>query len=231
MTNDPHNLTPARRRAPSVAIAFRTLVRTLRHGYDNLFTLLLVSVFWYAAALFILPIGVATAGLHRVVQPMTEERSANWRNFYSRFRADLRWSSLLTLVFILGFILIQINISFYGAAESSILQFISILFGTFLIVWLGMALFVFPLALRQEEQQVRTTLRNAVIMVFANAPGVLISLILLLLLVVALVLIPPLFAIVPGVVALWSAENTRMLLVESGYIPKDEIADRERVKK
>ncbi|HEY0602237.1 MAG TPA: hypothetical protein VGD58_04955 [Herpetosiphonaceae bacterium] len=230
MTNNPHNLTPVRR-APSVAIAFRTLVRTLRHGYDNLFTLLLISVFWYAAAILVLPIGVATAGLHRVVQPMTEERSADWRNFYRYMRADLRWGSLLALIMILGFILIQINIRFYGAAESSVLQFIAILFGTFLIVWSGMALFVFPLALRQEEQQVRTTLRNAVIMVFANAPGVLISLILLIILVVVLVLVPPLFAIVPGVVALWGAENARMLLVGSGYIQKDEIADRERVKK
>lgn len=230
MTNNPHNLTPVRR-APSVAIAFRTLVRTLRHGYDNLFTLLLISVFWYAAAIFILPIGVATAGLHRVVKPMTEERSADWRHFYRHMRPDLRWSSLLALIIILGFILIQINIRFYGAAESSVLQFISILFGTFLIIWSGMALFVFPLALRQEQQQVRTTLRNAVIMVLANAPGVLISLILLIILVVVLVLVPPLFAIVPGVVALWGAENARMLLVGSGYIAKDEIADRERVKK
>lgn len=212
-------------------IAFRTLVRTLRHGYDNLFTLLLVSVFWYAAAILILPIGVATAGLHRVVQPMTEERSADWRNFYRHVRADLRWSSLLALIMILGFVLIQINIRFYGASESSVLQFLSILFGTFLIIWSGMALFAFPLALRQEEQQVRTTLRNAVIMVLSNAPGVLISLILLVILAIVLVLVPPLFAIVPGVIALWGAENTRMLLVGSGYIPKDEIADRERVKK
>jgi uncharacterized membrane protein YesL len=231
MTSDRPDRSPVRRRAPSVAIAFQTLVRTLRHGYDNLGTLLITSLLWYAAAALILPLGVATAALHRVVQPMTEERSASWRTFFSRPRADLRWSSLLTLVLVLGFILIQINISFYGAADASIFQIIAIFFGTFLIIWSGLALFAFPLAVRQDDQRLRTTLRNAMIMVLANAPGVLISLILLLIVTIVLLLIPPLFAILPGVIALWSAENTRLLLVASGYIAPDESADRERVKR
>ncbi|HEX6287822.1 MAG TPA: DUF624 domain-containing protein [Herpetosiphonaceae bacterium] len=228
MTSDRPDRSPARRRAPSVAIAFRTLMRTLRHGYENLGTLLLVSLLWYAAAILILPIGVGTAALHRVVQPMTEERSADWRSFFSHLRADLRWSSLLTIILALGFFIIRLNIGFYGASDSAVFQVIAVFFGTLLIIWLGIALFAFPLALRQQEQHLRTTLRNALIMVFANAPGVLISLVLLLLLVVVLVFIPPLFAIVPGVIALWSAENTRLLLVASGYVPRDEIADREK---
>ncbi len=69
------------RRAPSVVIAFRTFGRTLRHGYDNLGTLLVVSVCWYLGALLIQPLGAVTAGLHRVVLPMTEEpepASATW---------------------------------------------------------------------------------------------------------------------------------------------------------
>jgi uncharacterized membrane protein YesL len=208
MTNDRPDLTPARRRAPSIAIAFRTLARTLRHGYDNLFTLLIVSVLWYTVALLILPLGVATAGMHRVVQPMTEERSANWRVFYGHLRSDLRWSSLLALIVVLGFLLIQINIAFYGASSSAIFQFFAILFGTFLIIWSGMALFAFPLALRQQEQSV-----------------------LLSVLLVIFMLLPPLFMLIPGIVALWGAENARMLLVESGYLAKDEFADRERAKK
>jgi uncharacterized membrane protein YesL len=229
MANRPDR-SPAPRRAPSIKIAFQTLVRTLRHGYDNLGTLLITSMLWYAGAILILPLGVVTAALHRVVKPMTEERSANWRDFFSHLRGDLRWSSLLMLVLALGFLLTQINISFYGVAESRVFQVIAIFFGTLLIIWLGLALFVFPLAIRQEDQQLRMTLRNGLIMVLANAPGVLISLILLLLLTIVLLLLPPLFAIVPGVIALWGAENTRLLLVASGYIERDEIADRERVK-
>lgn len=231
MTPDRPDSAPNYRRAPSVAIAFRTLVRTLRHGYDNLFTLLLVSLLWYAAAILILPIGVATAGLHRVTQPMTEERSSSWRTFFSHLRADLRWSSLLALVLVGGFVLLQINIRFYGTMDSAVTQIMAIFFGTMLITWSGVALFGFPLALRQEEQRLWTTLRNGLIMVVANAPGVLISLILLLIVLVVLIVLPPLFAILPGVIALWGGENVRMLLVESGYLARDEIADRERVKR
>jgi uncharacterized membrane protein YesL len=230
MTDEHPQISPVHRRAPSVAIAFRTLVRTLRHGYDNFFTLLLVSLLWYAGVLLILPAGVATAGLHHVVQPMTEERSTSWRSFFSHLRADVRWSSLLTIVLLLGFFLLRLNINFYGTINTSVSQVIAILFGTLSIIWFGLALFAFPLALRQEEQHLGTTLRNGLIIVLANAPGVLISLILLAILVVGLIVLPPLFLIIPGAVALWGAENTRLLLVASGYLARDEFADREDVK-
>ncbi len=77
-------------RPPSIAIAFRTFTRTLRHGYDNLGTLLLASLCWYLGALLIVPLGAVTAGLHRVVLPMTEERVPNWRAFFANLRSDLR---------------------------------------------------------------------------------------------------------------------------------------------
>jgi uncharacterized membrane protein YesL len=107
---------------------------------------------------------------------------------------------------------------------------LGILFLTLLIIWSGVTLFAFPMALRQHDQNLRTTLRNALLMVFANAPGVLISLVLLVIVTIILVVLPPLFVVLPGMIALWGEENTRMLLVASGYIAKDEFADREHVK-
>lgn len=251
MSDKPTKPLTTRQRAPSVVIAFRTLARTLRHGYDNLGTLGLGGLFWLLSAalclplsvllvllvesivgqrhyeLLLLPLGPPTAALHRLVQPMTEERSASWRSFFTHLRADLRWSSKLQATLVLGLLMIQINIGFYGAATSSTLRFIAILFLTVLIVWLGIALYAFPLALRQEDQGLRATLRNALVMVLANAPGLLISLVLLALLSVMLLILPPLFVLVPAVMALWGQENARLLLVASGYIAKDEIADRE----
>lgn len=219
------------RRAPSVAIAFRTFGRTLRHGYDNLGTLLMVSVCWYLGALLIVPLGAVTAGLHRVVLPMTEERVPNWRAFFTHLRADLRWSSVLIVTLIAGAVLLQSNVNFYSASANPTVQWIAVPFGTLMLIWLGTNLFAFPLATRQEDRRLRTTLRNALLLVIANAPGVLISMVLLLLLVLLLLVLPPLFLVVPGVVALWGQENVRLLLVATGYLKKDEIADRERIVK
>ena len=219
------------RRAPSVVIAFRTLGRTLRHGYDNLGTLLLVSLCWYVGALLIIPLGTVTAGLHRVVLPMTEERVPNWRTFFTNLRADLHWSSMLIITLIGGIVMVQSNVNFYSASSNQTIRWLAIPFGTVMLIWLGTNLFAFPLALRQEDRRLRTTLRNAVLLVIANAPGVLLSMVLLLLLVVLLLVLPPLFLVVPGVVALWGQENVRLLLVATGYLKKDEIADRERVVK
>ncbi len=219
---------PTTRRAPSIAIAFRTFGRTLRHGYDNIGTLLVASIFWYVGAILILPLGVVTAGLHRVTRPMTEERAANWRSFYAEARADLWWSSALMATLILGVALLEGNIRFYAASPDTITQWIALPFRTLMLIWLGVMLFAFPLAVRQQDRRMRTTLRNAFLLVVANAPGVLLSLILLTLLMIGLVLLPPLFLILPGVAALWGQENVRMLLVASGDIPPDEVADRPR---
>ncbi len=218
------------RRAPSVRIAFRTLGRTLRHGYDNLGTLALTGLFWYIGALLVLPIGVVTAAIHRVVQPMTEERASDWRKFFDHMRGDLGWSTKLMLVLVVVPLVMQINIQFYSAADLPAVQIVGFFFTILLVVWFGVMLFAFPMALRQQTQQLGMTLRNTVVMVFANLPGVFLSLVLLALLVALLFIIPPLFMLIPGVVTLWGQENIRLLLVASGYLPEDEIADRPRVR-
>lgn len=220
---------PAPQRAPSVRIAFRTLGRTLRHGYDNLFPLVAVSALWYVGAVLVLPLGGVTAALHRVTRPMTEERVEDWRLFFRYTRDYLVWGSKLVWLFVIGGIVLWANITFYNAAPSQALRIVAYLFGTLAIVWTGMALYAFPLAIRQQEQRLRTTLRNAVVMVLANAPGLLISLLLLLLLVALLIVIPPLFLIVPGVIALWGEENVRMLLVATGHVEPDDFADAPRL--
>jgi uncharacterized membrane protein YesL len=230
MTNTPQS-PPTPRRAPSIAIAFRTLGRTLKHGYENLGTLAISSVLWYAGAIFLLPLGIVTAALHRVTRPMTEERASSWRNFFDHLRPDLRWSSLLAVIVVGSFVVISANISFYNATPNTTLRLVTTLFVGLQIIWIGVALFAFPIALRQEDQSVRRTLRNAVVMTLANLPGVLVSMVLLLLLCVFLLVIPPLFVMIPGVVALWGEENARLLLVASGYLAEDPIADRPRIPK
>ena len=96
------------------------------------------------------------------------------------------------------------------------------------IIWWGIMLFAMPLALRQSEQSLRITLRNAAVVVLANLPGVIVSQVLLFLSSLLLLIIPPLFLLLPGWVALWSEENVRLLLVASGQIPPDEFADSPR---
>lgn len=218
--------TPISRRVPSVKLAFLTLGRTLRHGYDNIGTLAMISLLWYAAALLLVPLGAATAALHRVTKPISEERAVHWRTFLVHLRADLRWGSILVWTLLIGLIILQANIGFYNAAPSQTLRLITLIFVGLMFLWLGMALYAFPLALRQQEQRLGLTLRNARVMVLANVPGVFVSLVLLALLLALLTIIPPLFILLPGALALWGEENARLLLVASGHLAPDEVADR-----
>src|SRR4051794_5228294 len=191
-------------RPPSIRIAFRTLGRTVRHGYDNLGTLLLGSILWgviaalaapfaifafrapsvgsallFLIAIMILPISPATASLHRITQRMTEERASSWSMgmFWENFRRDWGWSSRLVLTLMVGFLLVAVNEQFYIRVNNAFIPFLSVLFLVFLIVWLGVIMFAVPLALRQEQPHLRTTLRNTLIIVLANLPGVIVSLV------------------------------------------------------
>lgn len=214
------------RRPPSIAIAFRTLGRTLRHAYENLGTLALASLLWYLSAALILPIGAATAALHRVTQPMSEERASSWRSFFTYMRRDVGWGTGVVALLFVMFVALLTSIPFYGSSTSTALRIVALFFASVLIVGLGVTLYVFPVALRQEEQHVWRALRNALVMTLGNLPGAVVSLVLLTILCGILLVLPPLFVIVPGVVALWGEENARLLLVAGGYLAEDPIADR-----
>ena len=240
-------------RPPSVQIAFRTLGRTLRHAYDNLFSLGIASVFWLLCTVpffaiialvlifvgfgsfFVLFLGVLLVGLgppsaalHRIAQRMSEERASSWNTFWTHARADFAWSARLSLTLLLVLLLWLVNYSFYANSPNSTLQLISGFFLVATFVWLGIMMYALPMALRQSEPSLRWTLRNTVVIALANLPGLIVSLLLLLITTAIFTLLPPLFLLVPGWVALWTEENVRLLLVASGHIPPDEIADRPR---
>ncbi len=216
-------------RPPSIRIAFRTFWRTLRHAYENLGSLGMSSVLWLLLAIVVVPLGPASAALHRVTQPMTEERASPWNRFWEHFRADWGWSSALVWTFVLGLVVVEGNRRFYSGSGNSTLLLFSGFFLIIMLIWSGMLLFAMPIALRQTDLRLRTTMRNTAIIVLANLPGVIVSMILLLLSCVLLFIIPPLFLLIPGWIALWTEENVRLLLVAAGHLPEDEVADRPRI--
>jgi uncharacterized membrane protein YesL len=216
-------------RPPSIRIAFRTFGRTLRHGYENLGSLGVCSVLWLVLAILVVPWGPATAALHRVTQRMTEDRASPAHRFWEHFRADWGWSSALVWTLILGLVVWEGNRRFYINSGNSTLLLFSGFFFVIILLWFGVMLFAMPLALRQTDRRLRTTLRNTVIVVLANLPGVVVSLVLLFVSCLVLFIIPPLFLLIPGWIALWGEENVRLLLVAAGHLPPDEIADRPRV--
>ncbi len=213
-------------RVPSVNIAFRTFGRTLRHGYENLGTLGMVGIFWYIGAALIVTLGPATAALHRD-HPANDRRTRCQLAYVPRSLSSWTgsWSSILVWLLLGVLLLIDINRQFYAQAVSSFLPLFSIFFFVLELIWFTITLFAMTLALRQEDRRLRTTLRNTAIIILANLPGIIVSMILLLISSIVLLILPPLFLLVPGYIALWTEENARLLLVAGGHLPEDEFAD------
>ncbi|MBA3947691.1 MAG: hypothetical protein H0X37_24440 [Herpetosiphonaceae bacterium] len=211
-----------------IGLAFSTLRRTLRHGWDGLITLALSGLIWYVGAILIIPLGTVTAGLHRVAQPLSEERASNWHTMLEHLRDDLRWSTLLIWSLVAGFLFLSYNLVFYSNSGSQYLRYLAVTIFVFVLIWLAVMLVAFPMALRQEDRALRQTLRNSIVLVFSSLPSMLVSLLLLGITTALLLALPPLFVLIPGWVALWGEEQTRLLLVRAGYLTPDEFADRPR---
>lgn len=210
----------------SISVAFETLPRTLRHGYDNIVPLAIMGMIWWLGAVLILPLGVVTAGLHRVTQRMSEERVVDWRDMLKGWRGDLGWASRLVVALVSGFFALSYVTLFYGIQPNGIVRYLSLTFLLFTFLWVGVMLVSFAMALRQEIPTLRRTLRNSIIMVFANGPSLVISLGFVIVTSIVLFVLPPLAILIPSWIALWSEEYVRLLLVRAGYLPPDEIADR-----
>src|SRR5690349_19098459 len=147
-------------RPPSIQIAFRTLGRTLKHTYDNLFAVGIASIFWYICTVPFVPIialatfllgygglftlfigvllvgyGPPSAALHRIVKPMTEERASSSNTFWSHLRPDAGWSLRLSLTLLFILLLWLANASFYSNSLNNVLQLFSGFFVVASIVW------------------------------------------------------------------------------------------------
>ena len=217
---------------------FRTLWRSLKDLFEDLFVLAFVNILWIlinaplAIAIFfatqnitalsialllsVLTLGPTNAGLYAVAERITDGRTSSWRDFLAGMRANLVLSWKVYGLWMLGLVIIVVNLQFYTQSETTIASILRILFLYFTVVWFGFLMYIGPLMLLQTDKRIRTITRNAALMTFGRPVFTLVTLALMALITVASIWLPILFLLATAsFLAIWSFRAVLTLIAEA----------------
>lgn len=133
-------------------------------AYLTLIPLISANVVWFLLSLPIVTLFPALAGLYHASQLIATDRDSGGRAVWDGFRAHFwlgwRWGLLL----LAGIVLLGANLLFYGRIEAQWSLLPRALFFILLLFWLALNIYTFPLLLQQEDQRLRTALRNSLVL-------------------------------------------------------------------
>lgn len=142
--------------------------RSLRDWYNGMIGLAALNGLWFGAALTVVLLAPATAGIYSVTHSAARGTGQHMDDFLRGARnylwVSLRW--LLANVLVIAVFLI--NIQFYGAAPGILPQVILVALLSVGFLWLAMQLYVWPFLLVQEDQRLRIALKNAAFLALAS---------------------------------------------------------------
>ncbi|MCS7220565.1 MAG: DUF624 domain-containing protein [Anaerolineae bacterium] len=180
----------------------RVIGLSIRDFYEEMFLFVPLNLVWWLAAVLVIPLAPATAGLCHLGYRIAHELRVDSSFFKEAFR-DYFWPSLkvgaLDVAILVTF---MVNLWFY-AQINSWLRLISILWIYGLILWAAAQLYLFPLLFEQKEPKALMTIRNAALLVLAQPLFTLgVSVLALILTIICLVLPVLLVLVWPGLMAL-----------------------------
>ncbi|HEU5099898.1 MAG TPA: hypothetical protein VFU22_12795, partial [Roseiflexaceae bacterium] len=115
-----------------------------------------------------------------------------------------------------GLIVILVNLQFYSQSSSTIASFLYVLFIYFSVVWCGLLIYIGPLMILQTDKRIRTIARNATLMTFGRPLFTLVTLALMAIIVFASIWLPILMLLATAAfMAVWSFRATLTLITEA----------------
>jgi uncharacterized membrane protein YesL len=220
---------------------FRVFWRSIRDTFDELLSLTLISIAWLIAVaplpvlavgfvvgdalygaialalLTAVPLGTVSPGLTAVAQRIYEGRTISWGDFVAGARKYYRFGWLVYGTWVAGLIIILVNIWFYTQMQASLGGYLMIVFLYIMVAWVGLLIYLGPLAILQEKPSVRLAFRNAFVLSFSR-PFFTITTQLLMSVIVFLSLWPPLLLlllITPALLGVWGFRATVTLIADA----------------
>jgi uncharacterized membrane protein YesL len=217
---------------------FRTLWKSIKDLFEDLFILALINILWLlintplaiaafftlgnSTALYIvmllgvLTLGPSNAGLYAVAERVSDGRTSSWRDFIAGLRAQPLLSWKVYGLWMVGLIVILVNLQFYSLNGSTIASFLYVLFLYFSVVWFGFLIYIGPLMQLQTDKRIRTIARNAALMTFGRPLFTLVTLALMAVIAVTSIWLPILLLLATAsFMAIWSFRATLTLITEA----------------
>ncbi|HWQ13172.1 MAG TPA: hypothetical protein VNL77_10245 [Roseiflexaceae bacterium] len=220
--------------------AFRVFWQAGKDLFDELFGLIFVNVLWVlismpllvlafvlfaggnpipaavVALLGVLPMAPSNAGLSLIAQRVTEGRTFEWRMFFDGFRELRVLSWQVYGIWMLGLILILVNLGFYGQIEAGAGAVLTILFLYILLIWFALLSYLGPLTVIQSDRRPRTVWRNAAVLALGRPFFTLLTTLLMALVATLSIWIPLLLILLTAsFFAVWGFRATTTLISDS----------------
>ena len=181
-------------------------------NYDNkvmqalgkLFDILYVSVLWILACILIVTIGAATTALYYTVNKVVRHtRGYVWKDFWGAFRSNFKQSTIVWLVVmaVSALLIFDTYVMWHVAAAGQSIGKIYLFFTVmeiFVIMW---AMYLFPYIARFENTT-KATMKNSVLIAFANLPRTLLMFAVLVIGVLLIYLFSYSIVLIPGLCTL-----------------------------
>ena len=110
----------------------------------------------------------ASLGVYRVAAIVDRQESPPWREFWQGTRENFAFGLVLFGIGLFGLVLGLFNLGFYWSLEQNPLQAVSVLWIYLLLFWLGLQLYLGPLAILVGERRLPNLYRRAAMLVLAQ---------------------------------------------------------------
>lgn len=182
--------------------AFAMMWRVLKFAWEELFSLVAISVLWWAGTLLIVTAGPATLGLHAVANRIANYKRSGTEFFWSEAKRYPGKAWILFGTMLIALVLIAFNLWFYGNAQGW-WRYIAVVWFWVLLFYLMAAQYLFPLLCQQNEPEIRTALRNAAVLSLRAPFYAFLALVFqLLLTLLCFALLAPIILLWPGLMAM-----------------------------
>lgn len=175
--------------------ALRAVGRSFRDWWDEMFLMVGVNLVWALLALPLVTFCPATMGATYLTSEKARGRRVEFELFWRGFRTYFGKSWALGGINAVVTAMVIVNILFY-LQQTSWLFYFTIIWIYVLLIWLGVTLYVFPLAIHQEDKSVKLVYRNAALLALGRPVFTLIVTVVQVLLLALSVALSPLLLLV-----------------------------------
>jgi uncharacterized membrane protein YesL len=151
-----------------MSLAWRVIKRSFSDFIDDILWLVVFNIVWCLAAVTVVALPLASAGLAWVAAEIGEGKVIGWRTFVEGVRRFWKQAYVWGLLNLVVGVLVVMNLVFYLGREESWATVPLMLFGALGLWWIGTQFYFFPFLVHQDPPALKTAYRNGLVLMLSQ---------------------------------------------------------------